>query len=384
MPAKLRILCLLGIEQKTRFEKGISMSTTEVSKAAKVLSKLGASKGGKARAANLTPEQLKENASNAALARWGIPSADHVGEIHIGDLHFPCSVLSDGTRILTQTDFMDGMGMYYSGWVARSKAKKESSAETPHFLAFKSLEPFIDRHLGDLQSIVVKYRTKDKNRLAHGIKAEIIPKICEVWLDADKHGKLGSRQKQIAQKADIIIRNLAHVGIIALIDEATGYQEVRDRRALQEILDKYLRKEFAAWAKCFPEEFYRQIFRLRQWQWRGMRVNRPQIVAHYTKDLVYARLAPGILKELEIRNPKNEKGHRKAPHYWWLTEDIGHPALAQLLFGVIGLMRIAEGWDEFMKMVDKAYPRRGETLQLDLFQNDEFYVLTQGVMAVAK
>jgi hypothetical protein len=360
------------------------MSRTEISKAAKTLSKLGSSKGGLARAERMTPEERKEVASKAASVRWGIPRAEHVGEIHIGDMHFPCSVLSDGTRILTQTDFMQGMGMYYSGWVAQSKAKKESSADTPHFLAFKSLEPFIDQHLGDLQSIVVKYRTKEKNRLAHGIKAEIISKICEVWLDADKHGKLGSRQKQIAQKADIIIRSLAQVGIIALIDEATGYQEVRDRHALQEILDKYLRKEFAAWAKCFPEEFYRQIFRLRQWEWRGMKVNRPQIVAHYTKDLIYARLAPGILKELEIRNPRDEKGHRKAPHYWWLTEDVGHPALAQLLFGVIGLMRAADTWDAFMTMINRSYPRRGDTLQLDLFLNDEFYVMTQGIMAVAK
>jgi hypothetical protein len=64
------------------------------------------------------------------------------------------------------------------------------------------------------------------------------------------------------------MRGLAHVGIIALVDEATGYQDVRDRLALQAILDAYLRKELAAWAKRFPEEFYRQIFRLRDWQGR--------------------------------------------------------------------------------------------------------------------
>jgi hypothetical protein len=244
--------------------------------------------GGLARAEKLTPEQRSEIGRLGAAAKWGIPRADHVGEIQIGDMHFPCSVLSDGTRILTQTDFMEGMGMYYSGWVAQSKAKNESYADTPHFLAFKSLGPFISKHLGDLRSITVKYRTKERNRLAHGIKAEIIPKICEVWLDADKEGKLRSRQKQIAQKAEFIIRALAHTGIIALIDEATGYQEVRDRHALQEILDKYLRKEFAAWAKCFPEAFYRHIFRLRHWEWKGMKVNRPQIVAHYTKDLIYS------------------------------------------------------------------------------------------------
>jgi hypothetical protein len=111
------------------------------------------------------------------------------------------------------------------------------------------------------------------------------------------------------------MRALAHVGIIALVDEATGYQEVRDRLALQEILDKFLLKEFATWAKTFPDEFYKEIFRLHGWQWRGMKVNRPQIVAHYTKDLVYARLAPGILAELEKRNPKDERGYRKAKHH---------------------------------------------------------------------
>ena len=45
-----------------------------------------------------------------------IPKAEYTGEITIGDMTFPCSVLSDGTRILTQSDFMTGMGMYYSGW----------------------------------------------------------------------------------------------------------------------------------------------------------------------------------------------------------------------------------------------------------------------------
>jgi P63C domain len=358
------------------------MELTEKEKmAAKAFARIGGLKGGKARAEALTPEERSESARQAAEARWAkkkdrnltldIPRADHPGELHIGDMQFPCSVLSDGTRILTQSDFMSGMGMYYSGWVAQNQAKKQSSADIPHFLAFKSLEPFIYKHLGDLQSISVKYRT-EKGSLAHGIKAEIIPKICEVWLDADEHGKLGARQKQIAQKAKILMRALAHVGIIALIDEATGYQEVRDRLALQAILDQYLRKEFAKWAKQFPPEFYQGIFRLRGWQWRGMKVNRPQIVAHYTKDLVYARLAPGIVKELEVRNPMTDRGYRKHKNYQYLTEDIGIPALTQHLYAVNGLMRAAATWEEFMALMDKAHPRKGDTLQLDLFDGEKF------------
>jgi hypothetical protein len=91
-----------------------------------------------------------------------IQKAEYTGEIKIGNMIFPCSVLSDGTRILTQSDFMNGMGMYYSGWVAKNRPVNQS-ADMPHFLAFKSLTPFIDKHLGDLQSIVVKYKTQNAN-----------------------------------------------------------------------------------------------------------------------------------------------------------------------------------------------------------------------------
>ncbi len=326
------------------------------------------SKGGAARAEKLSSEEKTAIATAGAEARWGIEKATHTGTLHIGDMSFPCSVLSNGTRILTQSDFMAGMGMYYSGWVAKNRPS-EQAADLPHFLAFKSLNPFIERHLGDLQSIIVKYRT-EKGNLAHGIKAETIPKICEVWLDAEEEGHLGGRQKQIAQKAKMIIRALAKVGIIALVDEATGYQEVRNKEALQALLDAFLRQEFAAWAKRFPDEFYREIFRLRGWEWNRLSVRRPILVGRLTNDLVYERLAPGILAELESRNPKDERGRRKRTHHQWLTEDVGHPALAQHLHAVIGLMRASSTWEEFHKMLDKAFPKRGEVIQMELITDD--------------
>jgi hypothetical protein len=280
-------------------------------------------------------------------------------------MEFPCSVLSDGTRILTQSDFMEGMGMYYSGWVAKNKP--DEAVGLPHFLAFKSLQPFIAKHLGDLQSIVVRYKT-EKGSSAHGIKAEIIPKICEVWMDAEKHGKLGGRQKQIAQKAEMIVRALAHVGIIALVDEATGYQEIRNREALQAILDAFLRQELAAWAKRFPDEFYREMFRLRGWEWNQLSKKRPILVGKLTNDVIYERLAPGILDELQTRNPKDDKGRRQHRHHQWLTEDVGHPALAQHLHAVTGLMRAATTWKQFHDLLDKAFPKRGSVLQLELIE----------------
>lgn len=322
------------------------------------------SKGGDARADKLSPEQRKDIAKSAAKARWSLQQAQHTGELTIGEMKFPCSVLSDGTRILTQSDFMSGMGMYYSGWVAKNR-RKEQAADTPLFLAFENLKPFMEKHLGDLQSIVVKYRT-EKGAVAHGIKAEIIPKICEVWLDADEGGKLGRRQVQIAQKAKIMMRALAHVGIIALVDEATGYQEIRSKEALRALLDAFLQKEFATWAKRFPDEFYKEMFRLRGLAWDKLSVKRPQYIGKLTNNIVYERLTPGVLDELKLRNPKDEKGRRSHKHHQWLTDDIGHPALAQHLHAVIGFMRAANSWDQFMEMLDRAFPKKGSVFQLEL------------------
>src|SRR5882762_4027894 len=93
------------------------------------------SKGGNARADKLSDSERRAIAVTAADARWGIEKATHSGILKIGSMEFPCSVLSDGARILTQSDFMEGMGMYYSGWVAKNKPEGQS-ADIPHFLAF--------------------------------------------------------------------------------------------------------------------------------------------------------------------------------------------------------------------------------------------------------
>lgn len=327
--------------------------------------------GGEARAEALSPTERSDIARKAALTRWakdtGIPRATHEGAIKIGDVEFSCSVLEDQTRVLSETKFMEGMGMYRSGALSVRRRDEDGGgsggAQKPLYLAYKNLKPYISKHLAGVHEAPLVHRSL-KGNLVHGIRADIIPKICEVWLDARADGVLGSAQLKVAAKAEMLLRGLAQIGIVALVDEATGFQETRDKNALQALLDRFLRHELAAWAKRFPDEFYQHIFRLRGWQWKGMRVNRPHAVAHYTKDVIYARLAPGILKELEARMPRDERGNKKGKYHQLLTEDVGHPALAQHLHAVIGLMRVARTWEQFMSMIDVAFPKRGDTLKL--------------------
>lgn len=323
--------------------------------------------GGIARARALSSEERKDIARRAAQARWDVdvPQATHEGRFPLGGSEVSAAVLANGKRLLTQATFLRALG--------RSRSPKAGTGvlSTVDGLPFFLQADVLNIHISDdlrMSTTPIFFKTKDGKK-GVGYDAELLPKVCEVYLKfrdecRAKKEEVPKQYRHIVQACDILIRGLARLGIVALVDEATGYQYVRDRQALQAILDRFIGKELAAWAKRFPDEFYAEIYRLRNWDWKGMSVNRPQAVAGYTKDFVYSRLAPGILKELETKNPLDDKGNRKAKHHQWLTEDVGHPALAQHLYAVIALMRASNSWDEFKRQLDRALPRRGDTLKL--------------------
>lgn len=315
--------------------------------------------GGKARAESLSPDERSQIAANAAAKRWST-QAGWEGDLTIGPISMKCAVIGgeDGKpiRVVSETEFMRALGMYRSGAlsVRREQAEGGGGALTPLFLAYKNLQPFIAKHLGSVHYQPIKVIYKNGST-GHGITHDIIPAICEIWMDAKKAGVLGKRQEQIADMAELILRGLARVGIAALIDEATGYQKERAQRALAEILEEFIAKELRPWTRTFPIEFYEQIFRLKGWPFDPKSVKRPAVIGHYTNDIVYKRLAPGVLDDLKKKNPAVD-GRRKNKHFQWLTGEVGHPKLRSHIDGVLPLMRISNNWDTFKKFLSKAYP----------------------------
>ena len=120
---------------------------------------------------------------------------------------------------------------------------------------------------------------------------------------------------------------------------------------------------------------YENIYKLKGWRWPGMSKSRYSVVGHYTNNLVFDRIASGLLKELQVKTPKNEKGYRPNRMHQWLTEDVGDPMLAQHLHSLVMLQRLAiangYGWNRFLHAVDQVLPRRGDTLPLPLSEPDE-------------
>ena len=319
------------------------------------------SMGGEARAKALSEEERKEIARHAAATRWSIPKAIYAGEIEIGKVIIPCAVLEDGTRLLTQEGFLIAIGR--SGKPAKGRGSVVEKVAP--FLALDNLKPFVDKEL-ESSTFPIVFQPQ-KGRRAYGYRAELLPKVCEVYLKARDEDALLATQEKFARACDILMRGLAHIGIIALVDEATGYQEVRDRQALQKILELYISKELVKWAKRFPDDFYKEMFRLKGWDYPRVGTSKPQVVGHYTNDIVYNRISPEVLEELKKLNPPDEKGNRAHKHHQWLTPEIGHPKLRDHISGVVALMKAAETWDGFKKMIRKAYPikKLGATIEMD-------------------
>lgn len=277
----------------------------------------------------------------------------------IGDIEIPCYVLEDETRVISQRGLYSSLGTTGGG----HSGTYHDSAFMPRIAQAKWLQPYITEGLRMALSSPIEFTPPHGGRTAYGYPADAFVDLCEAILKArDSEAEL-SQQDTIVRQADLILRGLARVGITALIDEATGYQEIRIKRALAIILEKYISEELQPWVKTFPIGFYREICRLNNWP-KEYEINRPGVVGKYTNNFVYSRLAPGLLEALREKNPILPNGNRPTKHHQWLNKQLGHPELQKRLEGVIALMKASESWEEFERAMDRVYPKPSPQLTL--------------------
>lgn len=330
----------------------------------------GRARGGVARAASLSDEQKKTIAKKAAAARWGTKplrathgSADH--PLRIGDVEIPCYVLEDGRRVLSLGGMVKAMGMTI-GSAGGGEGDRLSS-----FAAGKSISPFISSDLMSRMKSPVRFNAPTGGTPATGYEATILADLCDAVLAARKAGALRPQQEHIAHQCEILVRGFARVGIIALVDEATGYQAERAKDALATILEAFIAKELQPWIQTFPTEYYRELFRLRGLNFPSASVKRPQYFGVLTNDIVYKRLAPGVLEELKRVTPRNEDGRPKAKYFQSLTSNTGYPKLREHLGKVVMLMQLSEDYTDFKSQLDKFLPHHTPQLALMFEEPDQ-------------
>lgn len=279
----------------------------------------------------------------------------HEGNLPLGDFEIPCYVLENGTRVIS------GRGMQDVLKLAPDSDKSKKRRAGDNLARFVSNKWFNDLITKPEEVAIFKpiecYKGQQK---INGYEATALVDFCNVILQARKDGKINTERRElIAEQCEILIRSFAKVGIIALIDEVTGYQEVRDKEDLRSFLKKFLMEEKTKYIDAYPDEFFEMIFKMRGLTWsKANKGKNPQYFGHYINNYVYARLGPEVLYSLRKLNPKDDKGKRATKHYNHTTPDYGFPKLKEHLNILVVLGKAAGyNWNNWIRLVERAFPK---------------------------
>lgn len=285
----------------------------------------------------------------------------HEGEITLGETIIPCYVLEDGTRVLSGNAMQNALNL-------QEDSDNKSGTRLARYLGQKSLEPYLykGKEVGHYNAIEC-YRGTQK---INGYEATILADICDAFLEARAEIKLSPRQKIIADQSEILIRGFARVGIIALIDEATGYQYDRERFELQKILNAYISDEILKWQLTFTDDFYKQVYRLWELPFIPKYIkNKPSFIGKLTTKYIYEGLPKGIISKIKENTGKTEKGNWKYKWHQSLTPEIGREHLKKQIIEVSTLMEVSQSKEQFNALFQQKYGRKPIQLELEFKEN---------------
>lgn len=272
-------------------------------------------------------------------------NALYQGVLPIGDTELECAVLEDSTRVLSATSIFSAFGRSRKGMNSRLEI---DGTKIPPFLAAKNLETLMTQDVIE-RTKLIEYMDGGKRK--QGYAATLLPRMCQVYLDARRRNLLAASQIKLADQAEILLSAFAMVGIDALVDEATGYQHDRKHDALRLLLAKYISEGLQKWILTFPDTFFAELDRLYENEKTESR-KRPQYYGKFINKYVYEPIEHGyVKKELDALNI-DEAGKRKARFHQWLT-DSGRNILIHQIGRVQGLMETCSGIEQFKRAVQK-------------------------------
>ncbi len=263
----------------------------------------------------------------------------------------PCYILEDGTRVLSGRGMQEALNLVDE---AVPPSGQKPGTRLTRYLEQKTLKPYIykGKNLDHFAPIEChKGATK-----INGYEATVLVDVCDGFLEARKHIALSPRQKIIATQCEILVRAFAKVGIIALVDEATGYQDQRPKEALQQILKMYVAEDILEWQLTFTVPFYKEVYRLWNRPWTENSIKKkPQFIGKVTNRFIYEKMPPGVMVRIREKTSKTKGGHWKYKFHQSLTPEIGREHLKRQIIEVRTLMSISDTKAEFKKLFEKKY-----------------------------
>ena len=287
-----------------------------------------------------------------------LPKVTHTGVLDINGIDIECYNLDNGERVLSRIGFLKALGRTGK---AKGGRKYDNEFQTAIFLSASNLKPLLTKELIENSNPILFLDLN--NNEAIGYNAVILPQVAFLYNEAYDKGLLKSNQLHIGIQSKKLVKALLSVSIIALVDEATGYQYDREKFELQAILQLFISPDILEWQKTFHLGFYKEIFRLWNVPFTAKNIKRkPPFIGMLTNELIYKNLPKGsfVLKELKKRTPKTEAGNYKNRLFQSLTA-FGKEELKKVLYSVESLGVISENKNKFRRLVEDRYGQR--TLQ---------------------
>lgn len=284
----------------------------------------------------------------------------HEGEIVLGNNTISCYVLEDGTRVLSARGMQDALKMVDES----ETGKQKPGTRLTRYLNQKTLSTFIYSEKDPDHYVPIEcYKGSQK---ISGYEATVLADICDAFLEARKTIVLSPRQKIIADQCEILIRGFARVGIIALIDEATGYQYDRERFELQKILNAYVSDEILKWQLTFTDDFYKEVYRLWGLPFIPKYIkNKPSFIGKLTNKYIYELLPRGVVDKIKENTGKTDKGNWRYKWHQSLTPEIGREHLRKQIIEVTTLMSISQSKAQFDALFQQKYNKKPVQLLLE-------------------
>jgi len=283
-------------------------------------------------------EVVKE--PSTPVARWQ-------GILPIGNEELPCYVLDDGRRVISRTGATSLL------------TERKGGGNLEGYIRVQSLRPYLP---GTISERMITFIIPEiVNKTVRGLSAEDFLTICQAYVKARDDGALESPSQQaIAIKANMFLSACAKTGLIALIDEATGYQYERVQDALRLKLKLFLEEEMREWEKTFPDELWQEFGRLTRWQ--GSIQSRPKYWGKLVMELIYEYLDPDVAEWLKTHAPAPRHGQN---YHQWLSSQYGLKKLMQHIWMVIGISKTCFTMYELKEKLAVQFGR--EPVQLMLF-----------------
>lgn len=277
------------------------------------------------------------------------PFAKYQGRLQLGDREIDCYVLDTGARVISMRTAVKSIANIDSGKLS-------------NYTGVKAVASYIDE--SKIEDNTIDFNIPGNPAKGKGITAESFLDICSAYVAAYSNPQieLTSKQTEIAMNCAILLSACAKTGLIALIDEATGYQYERAEDALQIKLRAYISEELRAWEKTFPDELWEEFGRLTNWS-DPLRL-RPKYWGKLVMDLIYDALDPDIANYLKENKPRPRHGTN---YHQWMSEDVGMRALLTHINQIIGVAKTCETMQELKEKVGYIYKKKPIQMSLEYF-----------------